>query len=142
MIRKIISVFTVVAALVLLSAPTAQAQGFLQNLFGGGGGGSNRSTEITISKDDLGLGGTPDRITGKEVAAVLNLVYAAAGFVAIIVIVIGGIRYASSNGDASGIQTAKNTIMYAVVGLIVVIMAAAITNFVIASIGGQSGGAG
>lgn len=140
MIKKIISALAVVAVFMLLSAPTAQAQGWFQNIFGGGGGGGSQNTDITISKEDLGLPGTPEKISGKEVAAVLNLVYAAAAFVAIIVIVIGGIRYTTSNGDASGIQTAKNTIMYAVVGLIVVIMAAAITNFVIAMVGTQSGG--
>lgn len=89
------------------------------------------SKPLIISKGDLGLTGTSDKLSGGDVAAVLNLVYIVAGIVAVIIIIIGGIRYASSNGDSNGVQSAKNTIMYAVIGLVVVIIAAAITNFVI-----------
>ena len=51
--------------------------------------------------------------------------------IAVIMIVIGGIKYTLSNGDQAGINSAKNTILYAVVGLIVAIMSYAIVNFVI-----------
>ena len=103
---------------------------WFQNLFGGGGGGKTDST-ISISAGDLGLPNTPTQIGGGELVAILNLVYVVAGIVAVVVIIIGGIRYTTSNGDSNGIQSAKNTIMYAVIGLVVVIIAAAITNFVI-----------
>ena len=46
-------------------------------------------------------------------------------------IVVGGIRYATSQGDQSGVQAAKNTILYAVIGLIVAIAAYAIVDFTI-----------
>jgi ABC-type Fe3+ transport system permease subunit len=54
------------------------------------------------------------------------------GIIAVIMIVIGGIRYATSGGDSSQIQAAKNTILYSVVGLVVAIMSYAIVNFVLA----------
>lgn len=54
----------------------------------------------------------------------------ALGGIAIIVIIIGGIMYASSSGDSSGITAAKNTIMYAVIGLVVAFMATAIITLV------------
>ena len=57
-----------------------------------------------------------------------------AGAVAVIVIIIGGIRYVMSSGDAGQVQSAKNTILYAVIGLIVVIMAYAIVNFVVTNV--------
>ena len=92
------------------------------------------NTEITISKDDLNLGTAPDGVSSADVAGILNAVYIIAGIVAIIAIIIGGLRYTVSNGDSSGIQAAKNTIMYAVAGLVVVIAAAAITDFVIKNV--------
>jgi hypothetical protein len=46
-------------------------------------------------------------------------------------IVLGGIRYTTSNGEASQVKGAKDTILYAVIGLIVAIMAFAIVNFVV-----------
>lgn len=55
------------------------------------------------------------------------------GAIAVIMIVIGGLRYVISGGDASQIQSAKNTILYALVGVIVAILAYAAVNFVINS---------
>lgn len=62
---------------------------------------------------------------------IINTVLVVLGMVAVVMIVIGGIRYTTSNGEASQIQSAKNTVLYAVVGLIVAILAFAIVNFVI-----------
>lgn len=65
------------------------------------------------------------------------------GAVAVIMIVIGGLRYVISGGDASQVQAAKNTILYALVGIIVAILAYAAVNFVIGSfsgVGSNSGG--
>lgn len=101
--------------------------------YGGSKVFAESSNEIKISSEDIyGEGNTgPGGVGEADVAAILNVVYIVAGMVAVIAIIIGGVRYTVSNGDSSGVQAAKNTIMYAVVGLIVVIAAAAITNFVI-----------
>lgn len=61
----------------------------------------------------------------------LNITYFAAGTVAVIVIIIAGINYVTSTGDAGKVTKAKNMLTYAVVGLIIVLVAFAITNFVI-----------
>jgi hypothetical protein len=49
-------------------------------------------------------------------------------------IVIGGLRYAISGGDQGSITSAKNTILYAIVGLILSLMGYAIVNFVLSRI--------
>ena len=61
---------------------------------------------------------------------VVNTLLYVLGAIAVIMIVVGGIRYTTSGGDASAIKGAKDTILYSVVGLIVAIMAYAIVNFV------------
>ena len=66
------------------------------------------------------------------VGIVINIILFIVGIIAVIMIIIGGIRYTTSNVDASGIQSAKNTIMYAVVGLVIAMLAFAIVNFVVA----------
>lgn len=91
-------------------------------------------SQIKISPSDLNLQGAPTEVGSSQVEGILMTVYFWAGIVAVIVIIIGGIRYASSNGDASGVKSAKDTILYAVVGLIVIIMAAAITGFIIGNV--------
>jgi TRAP-type C4-dicarboxylate transport system permease small subunit len=89
---------------------------------------------ISINKSDLGLANGPSSITPDTVAAALNTVYFIAGIVAVLIIIIGGVRYVTSNGDSSQVTAAKNTILYAVVGLVVIIMAAAITQFVVTNV--------
>lgn len=69
--------------------------------------------------------------TGGVVQSAINILLYVAGVAAVIVIIIGGIMYIVSHGDASRIKAAKDTILYAVVGLVVAILAYAIVNFVL-----------
>jgi len=64
---------------------------------------------------------------------IVNLLLYVIGAVAVIMIVVGGIKYVVSNGDSSAVTSAKNTIFYAVIGIVVAILAYAIVNFVITS---------
>jgi TRAP-type C4-dicarboxylate transport system permease small subunit len=86
---------------------------------------------ITITPGDLNLSDTAPRGTSADITAILNLVYMIAGIVAVIAIIIAGIRYTTSNGDSSQVQAAKNMTFYSVIGLVVVIIAAAATQFII-----------
>lgn len=61
----------------------------------------------------------------------VNTLLYIAGALAVIMLIIGGIRYTISGGDQSQVTSAKNTILYAIVGIIVAIFAYAIVNFVL-----------
>jgi len=63
---------------------------------------------------------------------VINTLLIVLGMIAVIMIVIGGIRYTTSHGDSSQTKAARETILYSVVGLVVAIMSYAIVNFVVA----------
>jgi len=65
------------------------------------------------------------------VKTIVNVLLYVIGVVAVIVIIIGGIRYTTSGGNAASVSAAKNTILYAVIGLVVALLAYAIVNFVI-----------
>ena len=65
------------------------------------------------------------------VTKVVNVLLFLLGIVCVGMIVMAGARYASSGGDAALITKAKNTILYAVIGLVVAILAYAIVNFVV-----------
>lgn len=88
---------------------------------------------LAQNKITVGSGGVdiPKRTAAEILADALNLVYFSAGMVAIIVIVIAGYTFATSVYDPVKITQAKNTILYAVVGLIAVMAAFFITQFVI-----------
>ena len=67
---------------------------------------------------------------------VINILLWAIGIVSVIMLIIGGFRYVTSNGDSSQVTAAKNTIMYSVIGLIIAIFAYGIVNFVVFRVGG------
>ncbi len=83
-------------------------------------------------KIDPGLVGIPNK--GRTADAIvgngLDIVYFVAGIAAVIVIIIAGITYAISGGDAGQTKAAKETILYAIVGLVIILMAFTITGFV------------
>ena len=62
---------------------------------------------------------------------VTNVLLFIIGAVSVIMLIIGGFRYVTSQGDQTQMQSAKNTILYAVIGLIVAIAAYAIVSFVV-----------
>ena len=66
-----------------------------------------------------------------EAVKILNVIVGVSGTVALVVIVIGGIMYMTAVGDASKLKRAKDTILYGVIGLIIVGVAFAIGNFAI-----------
>ncbi|MCL2445045.1 pilin [Candidatus Saccharibacteria bacterium] len=68
------------------------------------------------------------------VTIIVNVLLFIVGIISVIMLIIGGIKYSTSAGDSGKVTTAKNTIMYAIVGLVVAILAFAIVNFVVDNI--------
>jgi len=67
---------------------------------------------------------------------VTNVLLFIIGAVSVIMLIIGGIRYTVSGGDSAAVTSAKNTILYAIVGIIVALLAYAVVNFVVGSFDG------
>lgn len=72
----------------------------------------------------------------------INVFLFAIGILSVIMIVHSGLKYTTSRGDAEQIKSAKNTLLYAVVGLIVASLAFTIVNFVIGAFNQAGGGGG
>lgn len=87
--------------------------------------------KITVGSGDGNVDNVPTVTLDGTVNNILNTAYFIAGVVAIIVFIVGGIMFTTSSGSAESVKKAKNLITYAVVGLIVISSAFAITNFVI-----------
>jgi len=73
------------------------------------------------------------------ITTIIKLFSAIVGIVAVFMIIFAGLRYITANGDSGNIQTARQTIMYAIVGLIIVALAQFIVQFVVnkASVSGS-----
>lgn len=64
-------------------------------------------------------------------ATAVNILSWIIGIVAVFMIIIGGFKFITSGGDSSGVQSARNTIIYALVGLVVAALAQVMVNFVL-----------
>ena len=63
---------------------------------------------------------------------VVNTLLFILGIISVIMIIVGGLRYTTSGGDSSATKAAKDTILYAVIGLVVAMLSFTIVNYVIA----------
>jgi uncharacterized membrane protein len=76
--------------------------------------------------------------SGGVFSTITNVLLFLIGAVSVIMLIIGGIRYTISGGDSSAVTAAKNTILYAIVGIVVALLAYAIVNFVLGSFNSTS----
>lgn len=77
--------------------------------------------------------GQPEELFGDSgiFTTIINIMLYIIGAVSVLMLVYGGIRYTISGGDTSAVTAAKNTILYAVIGIVVALMSFAIVNFVV-----------
>ena len=66
----------------------------------------------------------------------VNLLSIIVGVVAVIMIVFGGFKYITSGGDSNNVSSAKNTLIYDIVGLVIVALAQVIVRFVLSNVQG------
>ena len=98
----------------------------------------------TVNKGNTLGGSNGVNLVGNEsdtlwdnIKTIINAVIGVLGIVCVIVIIIGGINYMTSSGDAGKVKKANDTILYGVIGLVVCVLAFAIVNFVINNIIGS-----
>ena len=80
--------------------------------------------------------GMPTELNGDNgvFSRITNTVLLIVGLISVIMLVYGGLRYILSGGDSKKVTDAKNTVLYAIIGLIISLLAYAIVNFVLNSV--------
>ena len=125
-IRTLIpSILTAVFSIAILTAPLAGAEVPIVN-------GAEAARGDGQTADLFGQTGIFRTIT--------NVLLFILGAISVIMIIIGGLRYVISGGNSTAVTAAKNTILYAIVGVIVALLAYAIVNFVLTSFSATDGG--
>lgn len=76
-------------------------------------------------------GQNPGQPIGSTLGDIVNIISLIVGIAAVIMIVIGGFKFVTSGGDSNAVKSARSTIIYAIVGLIVVLLAQVIVRFVL-----------
>lgn len=95
------------------------------------GGTNASSTDATTCGS-----ASADNEVSTVMANIINLFSLLVGIVCVIMIIIGGFKYVTSNGDTSNISSAKNTIIFALVGLVIVALAQFIVHFILGKVAG------
>lgn len=130
MIRWILTLTLPVFVVASLSAVPVFAQANIQS-------GLCTGANLQFSASSSGDCSSGDDATTKIndlIRTIINLLSALVGIVAVIMIIVGGLRYITSGGNDSSVTGAKNTILYAVVGLVIVALAQVMVRFVLAKV--------
>ena len=92
-------------------------------------------TKFAESELKVGFESLPDVSADQSrLDVVLGVIFGLAGAVALLFLVIGGVRYVLSRGDPNATAQAKGTVLYSIVGLVVVILAFTIVRFVVSNV--------
>lgn len=128
----ITTVLTIAAPAVLPTMTASAACSNIGNNVAGGAysaannGGSTGNTSLCSSSS-----GVSNDAIGTLASKIVNIFSIIVGAVAVIMIIYGGFRYITSGGDSNKVGSAKNTLIYAIIGLIIVALAQIIVHFVI-----------
>jgi Ni,Fe-hydrogenase I cytochrome b subunit len=87
--------------------------------------------EAKITAEEIGI---PKTDAADVWQGALGLTYWIIGIVCVVMIIISGYKYVTSAGDPSAVTKAKNTLTFAIIGLIVVLLAFTVTQFIIGRI--------
>lgn len=132
MLRKIILSFSIIASVfapLALASSTYAAEGIQQNLCAG--------ANLNVNTD-CNNGGITDAQAQQRINdilhSVINIFSLVVGVVSVIMIIFGGLKYITSGGDSGNVGNAKNTILYAIVGIVIVALAQFIVRFVLTKV--------
>lgn len=122
-IRFAVMALAIIASGVALFSPTSQVVSAYSTIGEGAGAAKGSSQADSL----FGTNGIFIKIT--------NTLLFIIGAIAVVMLIYGGIRYTISGGKADAVKAAKDTILYAIVGIVVAVLAFAAVNFVIGQIG-------
>lgn len=120
----------VASFVVIFAAPLALAQSFEMSI----SDGANSARGTDQAADLFGSAGIFTTIT--------NVLLFVVGAISVIMVIIGGLRYILSGGNNANVTSAKNTVLYAIIGIVVALFAYAIVNFVLSSFAPGATGSG
>jgi len=123
MIKKIsLALLSAITALTLVFAPTLSVSAAPVDVF--------KDACASSSDPTLCNNSTGDDLYG-VIRTIIQVMLIIGGIIAVIMIIIGGVRYMTSNGDATDVKAAKDTILYSIVGLVVAMGGYAIVTWVV-----------
>jgi hypothetical protein len=134
MIQKIKNNLLVLASLLTMAVPVlvptaaVYAENCDSNIANKVADGASGASGDTVTCNETGVGSTSITNLARQIVNIFSIIV---GAVAVIMIIYGGFRYITSGGDSNRVGGAKNTLIYAIIGLIIVALAQLIVHFVL-----------
>ena len=126
-----LSILFVPMAMVAVPATVSATTANPNNIQSGVRNGVGQATTGTQNQTCANVAGDASTSVNSTITSIINLLSIAVGVVAVIMIIIGGFRYITSGGKQESVSGAKNTILYGIIGLIIVALAQVIVQFVL-----------
>lgn len=128
--QKLILFIAILSGSLAVAVPAAPVSA---GLFDGAKGQACKGANLSNSDATCNKDGAQTTLEGR-IAFIINLLSAIVGIVAVILIILNGLRFITANGDSGSINSARNGVIYAIVGLIIAALAQIIVRFVLARI--------
>lgn len=125
---SILTALTMLSASVLVPVTVHAADDQIQN---GLCSGSDLKFTSSPSGGDCATTSNAESSVNNILTLVINIFSVVVGIIAVIMIIIGGIRFVLSGGDSANVTSARNTILYAIVGLVIVALAQILVRYVL-----------
>ncbi len=107
-------------------------------------GGSNRNNNNPSSSSNYGLDSVPSELPRDDIATVIvriiSYITGAVGIILLVMLIYGGVMYMTSAGNEEQAGKAKKVLTYAIIGIIIVALSFAITQFIVSALTGSGGG--
>lgn len=130
--NNLVKILAVAALLTVMLVPATAGAADIQSSLCSG-------ADLTVSGSGCSDAGDATGKVNGLITLIINIFSIVVGVVAVIMIIIGGLKYITSSGDSNNVTSAKNTILYAIIGLVVVALAQFIVQFVLAKAIGADG---
>lgn len=124
----------IIASMILLVAPMVAFAGTVSaatDIQSGVCAGTSFDVSTSGNCNPATSKASAERSVNHIIETVINIFSVVVGVVAVIMIIVGGLKYITSGGDSAAVSGAKNTILYALVGLVIVVLAQVIVKFVL-----------
>lgn len=128
-----INIFVPIAMLLLLLAPVTVSAAPQYLSATGTQQACTALGDIDPDNDSRSCDPKSDNVVQRLVRLAVQLLSIVAGIIAVIMIIVAGLRYITSQGEAAQTASAKNALIYALVGIVVVAFAQVIVRFVLSS---------
>jgi hypothetical protein len=135
MIKKIKTIIAALSLVFAMAAPMAAAT--VSTATAEDCTGIENCLDVGAAKTDDNGETNPEGRVNTIIKTVINIFSLVVGVIAVIMIIIGGLKYITSGGDSGNVTGAKNTILYAIIGLVIVALSQIIVRFVLAKVTGD-----